>query len=404
MSMKRSFLILPLLMFACAKHPAPAPSPVPSGDCVAASVSGFTKGAAPLVTLDELARQDFSVSAWYSPEGETFDIPGGTAVKYISNYRFSYAASIWQGVSRYNSSVTPKPVYWPLDGTLTFFCFAPYGSYATLADPVTDDDIQSRLPGYLVGSPLLCVTPPLSASDQVDFLCAPPLLDQSRKDAAGSIELDFSAHRLSQIRFSFNEIGFEYPAGTVPEGDPVAVRVTSIAVNNVVGSKYYYFTEEVPYVTGGAWSGAVSPSCPEFPDAELPRASYKITGANRELKSITHYNYKQVNVPQRNDANDNHLEVQTPSGYLLLLPQVLPADAQLEITYSLVEQHGLPVTTEIVTAPLPLSSVSAWPEGKVVRYLITLDIPARGVSALTAQVYGWDDSGNTHNEELMPHD
>ena len=87
-----------------------------------------------------------------------------------------------------------------------------------------------------------------------------------------------------------------------------------------------------------------------------------------------------------------------------LLPQKLPDGAQLEVCYALVEQHGLPVVTEIVTCDLPLTALDTWPEGKVVRYKITLNVPSRGVSDVVAQVYDWDDSGNDHNEELMPHD
>ena len=241
MIMKRCFLILPLLVFACAKNPAPVAFPVPSGDCVAVSVSGLTKGAAPLVSLEELSRQGFSVSAWYNPEGETFDVPGGTAIKYVGNQRFKYVAPLWVG---------NKPLYWPLDGTLTFFCFAPFTESVVLEDPVTDAGIAARLPGYLVGSPLLKVTPATEAGSQVDFLCAPPVLDKSRKEMAGSVELDFSAHRMTQVQFSFNETGFVYPTGTVPEGDPVAVRVTSITIRNVIGAQYLYFTENIPYVTG----------------------------------------------------------------------------------------------------------------------------------------------------------
>ena len=396
MIMKRCFLILPLLVFACAKHPAPVAFPVPSGDCVAVSVSGFTKGAAPLVSLEELSRQGFSVSAWYNPEGETFDVPGGTAIKYVGNQRFKYVAPLWVG---------NKPLYWPLDGTLTFFCFAPFTESVVLEDPVTDAGIAARLPGYLVGSPLLKVTPATEAGSQVDFLCAPPVLDKSRKEMAGSVELDFSAHRMTQVQFSFNETGFVYPTGTVPEGDPVAVRVTSITIRNVIGAQYLYFTEHIPYVTGCAWSAAVSPDDPATQGAAFPLATYKISGGTaREIMSTPYFGASRVNIPLRNAANDNHLAVQTAMGRLFLLPQTLPAGAELEVQYSLVEQHGLPVTTEIVTAPLPLSSVSVWPEGKVVRYLITLDIPARGVSAITAQAYDWEDAGNTHNEELFPHD
>ena len=402
-------------------------SPVASEEPIEFAVGGGTKGQAPITSLAALAEQDFSVSAWYSPQGETFDVPGGTAVKYITNHRFGYVTSDlagettfpnpWQGVAPHASAgmVNPNPVYWPLDGTLTFFSYAPYRADAALEtlpvpdtrdivlEPaVTDAGILSRLPGYLIGSPLIRVTPAASVADQVDFLCAPPALD--RTSAGGSLPLDFSRHRMTRVEFGFNEVGFTYPTGSVPEGDEVAVRVTSISLKNVIGSRFFYFKESVPYQTDCGWSDDVSPAAPTTVGADFPLATYQISADARELKSIAYYNANQVNVPERNVSNDNHTWLHTGRGLLFLLPQTLPADAKLEVRYSLVEQHGLPVVSEIVTCSLPTFSLAAWPEGKVVRYKLTLDIPARGVSNIVAQVYDWDDSGNSHNEELMPHD
>lgn len=411
-----------LLLFSCSKEPA-----APSGHPIEFSLDGTsTKGQAAITTLAALAAQDFSVSAWYSPKGASFHDEDGTqAVAYISNHRFgyikasgednSYANHAWQGVNRSGNNLSARPVYWPLDGTLSFFCYAPCRADAAAATPpvpderdivleapVTDAGIISRLPDYLPGSPLIRVSPKLNAPDQVDFLAAPPLLDKRRTD--GAFPLDFSEHRMTRVEFLFNETGFVYPTGTVPEGEEVAVRVTSISLKNVIGSKYLYFTETQPYQTGCAWSGEVSPSDPATAAAGFPRATYQITGAARELRTIAQYNARYVNVPERNAANDNHLALQTNQGLLFLLPQKLPDDAELEVVYALVEQHGLPVVSEIVTCSLPLSSLDTWPEGKVVRYKITLNVPARGVSDVVAQAYDWDDSGNDHNEELMPHD
>ena len=413
-----------LLPFSCAKDPAGV-----SGHPVEFSLDhSSTKGQTPITTLAALAAQDFSVSAWYTPEGEIFEAADAHPVAYIRNHRFgyikasgednSYANHAWQGVNRANNnSLSANPVYWPLDGTLSFFCYAPYRANAAAATPpdpderdivleahVTDDGILSRLPGYLPGSPLIRVTPMLSAASQADFLCAPALLDVDRVDVAGEILLDFSKHRMTRVEFWFNETGFTYPTGSVPEGEEVAVRVMSISVKDIIGSRYLYFTAPASAGTGCAWSGEVSPAAPADAAAAFPLATYKITGNARELKTIAYFNAQQVNVPVRNAANDNHISLHTAQGLLFLLPQKLPDNAELEIVYALVEQHGLPVVSEIVTCPLPSASLDTWPEGKVVRYKLTLDIPARGVSSVVAQAYDWDDSGNTHNEELMPHD
>ena len=65
-------------------------SPVPSEEPIEFAVGGGTKGQTPITSLAELAKRDFSVSAWYTPEGETFDVPGNTSIKYFENHRFGY--------------------------------------------------------------------------------------------------------------------------------------------------------------------------------------------------------------------------------------------------------------------------------------------------------------------------
>ena len=83
-----------LLAGACSKAPegerrVPAASEVPVAFAVGEPQA---KGQAPITTLAALAAQDFSVSAWYSPEGEIFD--GVHSVKYFANHRFGYVTSI----------------------------------------------------------------------------------------------------------------------------------------------------------------------------------------------------------------------------------------------------------------------------------------------------------------------
>ena len=426
-ALARNLLAALLLLAACTKVPeAGRRVPVASGDPIGFAVAGQeTKGKTPLTTLAALAGQDFGVSAWYTPEGETFDVLGSTSVKYFENQRFgyikesgednSYANHAWQGVTRASdNAVSPNPVYWPLDGTLTFFCYAPYRSDAgaatppdpdgrdiVLEAPVTDPGIISRLPDYLPGSPLIRVTPAASASEQADFLCAPALLDKSRSDALGTFPLDFGKHWMTRVEFWFNETGFVYPTETVPEGEVVAVRVMSVSLKNIIGSRYLYFTEAAPYRTECAWSGEVSPAAPADASAAFPRATYRISGDARELKTIAYFNAQQVNVPVRNDANDNHISLHTNRGLLFLLPQELPDDAELEVVYALVEQHGLPVISEILTCSLPATSLVTWPEGKVVRYLLTLDLSERAIVGVKTLIIPWEDAGNPYYEQEM---
>jgi len=394
-------------------------SPAASEEPIEFAVGGGTKGQAPITSLAALAEQDFSVSAWYSPQGETFDVPGGTAVKYITNHRFGYVTSDlagettfpnpWQGVAPHASAgmVNPNPVYWPLDGTLTFFSYAPYRADAALEtlpvpdtrdivlEPaVTDAGIISRLPGYLIGSPLLRVTPAASVADQVDFLCAPPALD--RTSAGGSLPLDFSRHRMTQVEFWF---AYKGPLQSDPSQTQTfeQARVSSIEIQNVVGSKYMYFTETTPYLTGNTWSDTVSPADPANSTAELPKTTYLLKSTEGgELKTGLDASLEDIeNGGAYRFIND------TPAGHLYLLPQTLPAGARLVINYTILNLYAGTRVSEVVTWNLDAGTVTAWPEGKVVRYLITLDLPARGSVGVKTLVIPWEDSGNVHNEQEL---
>ena len=365
-----------------------------------------------------LAAQQFSVSAWYSPDGQAFSAPGNTGYLAYKNHRFGYVTddlagettfpNPWQGVNApEGGGVTKNPIYWPFSGTLSFFCYAPYRADAALEtppvpdnrdivleDPVTDAAIIARLPDYLRDSPLIRVTPAASASAQADLLVAPPLLDKSRFYFAGQSQLDFSKHRMVQVEFQFNQTGF------VPDAEKVAVRVTGITLSNVIGSKYLYFTRNAQNETGCAWSDAVSPA--DKSSSDLPRASYRIDSEAGEL--ITGY---AASLPRANGANDNHRTVipDNGKGRVYLLPQELSDDVELEISYAIYEKHGVTLkVSDLVTLKLRRPALTAWPMGKLVRYYITLQIPPHQNSTFTVQVYPWTNSGNSQGgaQELLP--
>ena len=396
-----------LLAGACSKVPEgerriPAASDVP----VAFALGGQpTKALAPITTLAALATQDFSVSAWYTPEGEIFD--GEHAVKYFENHRFGYVTSDlagettfpnpWQGVAPHASAgiVNANPVYWPLDGTLSFFCYAPYrtgDADIVLEEPVTDDGIAARLPDYLAGSPLIRVTPTETAANQADFLASPALLDCNRYDAGGTFPVDFSKHRMTQVEF-----WFAYK-GTL-QNDPSQTqtfeqaRVSSIEIRNVVGSKYCYFTEAPDRTLGCRWSENVSP---EDGGTVLPKATYRLVSATGgELKTGLDASLEDIE-----EGGGYRFINDTPTGHLFLLPQKLPADAKLVVNYAILNLYAGTRVSEVVTLDLA-SGLTEWPEGKVVRYLLTLDLPERGVVGVKTQIIPWEDAGIPYYEQEM---
>ncbi len=402
--------MLLLAAAACTKVPegGGVPGAVPSDEPIAFAVGGGTKGQAPITSLAALAQQDFSVSAWYCPPGEKFR-DAAHRTPYFGNHRFGYVTddlagettfpNAWRGVAAHGTSgaVSANPVYWPLDGTLSFFCYAPYqdGSTGIVLEPaVTDAGIAARLPDYLPGSPLIRVTPAASAAGQVDFLCAPPALD--RTSSGGSLPLDFSRHRMTRVEFWF---AYKGPLQSDPSQTQTfeQARVSSIEIQNVVGSKYMYFTETTPYLTGNTWSDTVSPADPANSTAELPKTTYLLKSTEGgELKTGLDASLEDIeNGGAYRFIND------TPAGHLYLLPQTLPAGARLVINYTILNLYAGTRVSEVVTWNLDAGTVTAWPEGKVVRYLITLDLPARGSVGVKTLVIPWEDSGNVHNEQEL---
>ena len=407
--------ILLLAAVACTREPldvAFVPGgglPVASDVPVAFALGGQpTKALAPITTLAALAEQDFSVSAWYSPEGETFDIEH--AVKYFGNHRFGYVTSdlagettfpnAWQGVAPHGPTglVNANSVYWPVDGTLSFFCYAPYregDADIVLEDPVSDAGVAARLPDYLPGSPLIRVTPPETAASQFDFLASPALLDRSRHDDAGRFPLDFSRHRMTQVEF-----WFAYK-GTL-QNDPSQTqtfeqaRVSSIEIRNVVGSRYCYFSEAPDRTLDCTWSAGVSPADPADAGAELPKTTYRLVSATGgELKTGLDASLEDIE-----EGGNYRFINDTPTGHLFLLPQTLPADAQLVVNYAILNLYAGTRVSEVVTLDLA-SGLTEWPEGKVVRYLLTLDLPERGVVGVKTQIIRWEDAGIPYYEQEM---
>lgn len=399
-----------LLLSSCTKVPETGLCAAVASDVPVTFAMGGqqTKSLEPITTLAALAEQDFSVSAWYSPEGGVFN---AASVKYFSNHRFGYVTDAlegetifpdsWQGVNAHGSTgaVTADPVYWPLDGSLSFFCYAPYRAGSAdivLEEPVTDAGIISRLPNYLPGSPLIRVTPPVTAAAQFDFLAAPPVLDRSRTDAGGKFPLDFSQHRMTQVEFWFAYKGtLQSDPGITATFEQA--RVSSIEIRNVVGSRYCYFTEAPDRTLGCTWSANVSPTDPADAGTELPKTTYRLVSATGgELKTGLDASLEDIQ-----EGGDYRFINDTPTGHLFLLPQTLPADAQLVINYAILNLYAGTRVTETVTLDLAAGSVTEWPAGKVVRYLLTLDLPERSVVGVKTQIIPWEDAGIPYYEQEM---
>ena len=208
--------------------------------------------------------------------------------------------------------------------------------------------------------------------------------------------MDFSKHRMTQVEF-----WFAYK-GTL-QNDPSQTqtfeqaRVSSIEIRNVVGSKYCYFTEAPDRALGCRWSENVSPADPADGSAALPQTTYRLVSATGgELKTGLDASLEDIE-----EGGNYRFINDTPTGHLFLLPQTLPADAQLVINYAILNLYAGTRISEVVTLNLSDCAVTAWPEGKVVRYLLTLDLPERGVVGVKTLIIPWEDAGVPYYEQEM---
>lgn len=386
------FSLMGLSAISCQKEKMTA-EPKQTQDPIVFSVQApQTKGQPQLNTLSMLAMQDFSVSAWYSEEGESFD---SSSIPYIINNRFGTMAeaasesSTWQGISRdAERNKTPNPVYYPLAGSLSFFCYAPYSendensAIQIINKPETN--ITSRLDDYLQGSPLIRFTPYRSSGEQIDFVASDPVLDW--KKGNGVVNLDFTKHLTSKIQFHCNYTGVK--------NDEEKILITKIQIHNVVGSEYMYFTQKGDQL-GHQWCSDISP---DDGTENMPLETYVLSTDDGSLDNSAYLNegpaensYKYVN--------------NTPQGLMYVLPQafkdpvgkIQENDPQLFITYNII--NGDQVVEENVLK-YDLRGTEAWPIGQTVAYYITLSIKARKELIVNRVVIeDWIDAGNMHNPE-----
>lgn len=393
------FLLLGLGAVSCQKEKITA-EPVSSQEPIVFSArTPETKGLNPLNVLSELASQDFSVSAWYAAPGESFD---ENSKPFIVNHRFGTLASteeaeapttVWQGIARdQDANKTPDPVYYPLDGTLSFFCYAPYrengedASIQIIHNP--EEDITSNLKNYLPGSPLLRFMPEKTITKQLDFVAATPVLNWEKGN--GTIPLDFTQHLTTQLQFMCDFVG--------TKNEEEQILISNIQVLNVINSEYLYFTK-VGNQLGYQWCNDISPV---NGTREMPRNIPYILSVKDNTLSQSFLSRHDDNENTYTHVNGNN------NGRMYVLPQTFKAESlaglesppQLKITYRIM------VGTESVeenTLSYDLTGTKDWLIGQGVAYYITIGVAERKILNLNAVITNWVDAGNMQGdpEELL---
>lgn len=351
-----------------------------------------TKGAPLLRNLEDLSTQDFSVNAWYSPEGETF---GSNSRLYISNHRFGRMnnSTVWQGISRDGEEKKHDPVYYPLDGSLSFFCYAPYSEINNENSPIQivnqpNPSITNQWDNYLPGSPLVIYTPAEEVESQFDFIVANPVLDWKKGD--GVVSLSFDNHLTSRLEFYCNYSGHI--------NDEEKIYITGIQIENVIGSEYLYFTKEGDKF-GYEWCSDISPDGTE----NMPLVSYLLSNNDRSDSDRYLVEGDNMNLPEA--VPDDYSIVNyryvnnLASGLMYVLPQTFDQytsdqDApKLHVTYQI--RNGQREMIEESVLSYSLKGSKTWEAGKRIQFKITLNIAERKeLNVTTVVINDWEDAGN----------
>ena len=390
-----SFALLGLSAISCQKEIMTAEIDLAEEPILFSVKTPETKGQPPLTRfLNGLAEQDFSVSIWYSAEGTDYYT---STIPYVLNHRFGTTEepqaitenTTWMGISRdAEGNISHDPVYYPLDGSLSFFCYAPF------RDPEEHQDILivnnppeaiQTLPNYLPGSPSILFTPEMEVSNQIDFIASVPVLNW--KKGMGEIPLNFPKHLTSKIQFYCDFSGIK--------NEEEKIYISSIEIQNVVGSEYLYFTKDEDGTLGFEWSKNVSPV---EGTQEMPKASYLLSTTTGALSSE---DYLLLHDPEDPAKNYTYVNGKA-NGWMYVLPQEFSeGQPQLIITYDIVNGSRIVETNSLT---YDLRGTAAWPLGQTLRYYITVNIADREDMVVhTVRINDWEDAGNVQDnpEELL---
>ena len=262
----------------------------------------------------------FGVTAFF-PNGEGTHIPKYSAVKPRSE------GSVW--------STTPL-YYWPPKGKeLRFFAFAP----ATVTEPVeATEPAEVTVPSFVTNLEVTNTqatfnfkTPGANGKDaesQPDLMFATNICDRAGSEN-GTVPMNFS-HALSAIKFAVRDV--------------VTGTIESISIKGVAGSGKCVYD----FSTGGfSWS--------DYGDAV---SSYSQTFGHK-VDGVT-------STPT-DDKSDVVLNDQMPEKTFMLIPQDIPADAEIKVVFKR-DKDGRTFT---LRGKINDNKVTRWEPGKEYVYTIS---------------------------------
>lgn len=231
-----------------------------------------------------------------------------------------------------------SPIYWPTEGKLNFFAYAPYED----ANLVYNDAVNATT------APTVTYTVP-AVANQVDVLVATPLKDQTSTN--GQLALAFK-HALAQVKFSAMT-DQDYAQGA----NPITFTVKSVTVKQVISKGTLSLNAE----NAPAWA------------LDAAKADYPIGLAT----TLT--------------VGNTQAPLNAADGVLMLLPQTHADDAVIELIYT--ETVGGIVSADITksvkinTVTLSGTADKDWKANQVIHYVFTL---AKTGITFSGAITGWD--------------
>lgn len=271
--------------------------------------------------MDNMAMFTFSANGNFNAATSTPDFMYNTEIKKVSN--------AW----------TYSPVmFWPSElYTLSFFAIHPI--------PSTENGISVLTTATDAGYPAFTVTPPTSASKQVDLCMASPVLNatytdpdgdrNSTNDTDGTVPLNFK-HAMAKVNFRARY--------TTESGNDVNAWMETIEMKGVIGSGRLEFTQD-----GYQWSIPANSSS----------ADYKLEYSNDDF----------VKTPILKVGAPGDDLISTTSGTLCLVPQTVPAGATVNIKAITGGLEGSDMSVILHSAPLK----GTWNAGKIYTYSFTIN-------------------------------
>ena len=337
--------LLCVMAVSCSKEQT-AGIPAPSDSPVVFLAGTATEDAARTKSQNAITTESLSSFGLYAGwSSGNFSSSTDKANNYASNLQYVKDGSSYTGSS--------KSCYWPKNGNLSFFAYAPYG--ASVTPPSTYDKGMLAVE-FSVND---------NVTNQTDFVIATPVMNQT--SSAGSVNLAFH-HTLCQVDFYVNY------SGTVPSG--YNMIVDKITLSNLVFKDVLTFSDSSPYFS---WGGTTS--------------SKKAFSISRNAAEI-----KYEAVPTQG-SNSSGIKVTSELGVMFMIPQSIAADdVTITVDYCWTTSEGATVASFSDSAQLPAAT---WQTGRVENYHITIDQRANSQLLIshdsTYAIQAWQDG---HSKDI----